>query len=107
VARRFLDDQPNKAFLYGQIRDLNPPHKSQDGERFSTQQLSDTKVPKFMITGEEDYRFPPEVTSIFKEKLPDAQFLTIPESGHSPYFEKPDIFNEAVMKFISKIEDQG
>ncbi len=107
VAKSFLDDQPAKAFLYQLIRGLNPPHQLLDGELLSTRQLSDSKVPTFMILGEEDYRFPPEVTNMYRKRLPDAQILTIPGSGHSPYFEKPEIFNEAVMDFISTIEDQG
>ena len=106
-AKSFPDDHQAKAFLNQEIRALNPPHRQTDTERVSVQQLADTKVPLFMLAGEEDVLMPPVRMDMYKERLPHAHFLTIPRSGHSPYFEKPDIFNEAVMEFISKIKGQG
>jgi pimeloyl-ACP methyl ester carboxylesterase len=93
----------DKTFLYQQISDLNPPHQWLDPEQVSIQQLINTKIPIFMLAGEEDVFFmPPMIMDMYKERLPQAEFLTIPGTGHSPYFEKSEVFNTAVMRFISQ-----
>jgi pimeloyl-ACP methyl ester carboxylesterase len=39
---------------------------------------------------------------LFAARIKNSQSLIIPEAGHSGYWEKPDIFNRAVLDFIRK-----
>jgi len=103
-ARSFPESHPAKAFLYQEITALNPPHRSISVDRIKPQELAATKVPILMIVGEQDVLIPPVVVEMYRERIPHAKILLVPGAGHSVYFEKPEIFNDAVGQFISQIE---
>ena len=44
---------------------------------------------------------------LLARQLPHAETLMIPESGHSSYWEQPDIFNRAGLAFIQRVDRQG
>ena len=64
--------------------------------------LEAIKVPTFLITGDADLYAPPPLLPLFTARIKNSQSLIIPEAGHSGYWEKPDIFNRAVLDFIRK-----
>jgi pimeloyl-ACP methyl ester carboxylesterase len=64
--------------------------------------LESIKVPTFLITGDADLYAPPPLLPLFAARIKNSQSLIIPEAGHSGYWEKPDIFNRAVLDFIRK-----
>jgi pimeloyl-ACP methyl ester carboxylesterase len=35
-------------------------------------------------------------------QIPNSEFVVVPEAGHSFYWERPDIFNSAVLDFIGR-----
>jgi pimeloyl-ACP methyl ester carboxylesterase len=35
-----------------------------------------------------------------------ARVVEIADAGHSPYFERPDAWNEAVLSFLSGVEEE-
>jgi pimeloyl-ACP methyl ester carboxylesterase len=39
---------------------------------------------------------------MFAARIKGSQSLIIPEAGHSSYWEKPEVFNKAVLDFIRK-----
>ena len=55
-----------------------------------------------MLTGDADLYTPPAVLRLFRARLKHAEFLIVPEAGHSAYWEQPEIFNRAVLGFIRK-----
>jgi len=65
-------------------------------------QLETLKVPVLLITGDADLYIPPPVLRLFADHIKQAEVAVIKESGHSAYWENPDIFNRTVMAFISK-----
>jgi pimeloyl-ACP methyl ester carboxylesterase len=64
--------------------------------------LESIKVPTLLITGDADMYAPPPVLRMFTSRIKGSQSLIIPEAGHSGYWEKPDVFNKAVLDFLKK-----
>jgi pimeloyl-ACP methyl ester carboxylesterase len=64
--------------------------------------LESVRVPTLLITGDADMYAPPPVLRMFSSRIKGSQSLIIPEAGHSSYWEKPDVFNKAVLEFIRK-----
>jgi pimeloyl-ACP methyl ester carboxylesterase len=74
------------------------PYRNQ--MRFSM--LESIKMPTLLITGDADMYAPPPLMKMFAARIKGSQSLVIPEAGHSSYWEKPDVFNRAVLEFIKK-----
>ncbi|SEO05545.1 alpha/beta fold hydrolase [Mucilaginibacter sp. OK283] len=62
--------------------------------------LPEINKPVLLIWGEEDSITPPAVARQFRENLPDAALVMLPECGHAPMMEKPAAFNAALQEFI-------
>ena len=54
--------------------------------------------------GGRDPLFPPAAVHAAADMLPDARVVEIAGSGHSPYFEDPDAWNDAVSRFLASLE---
>ena len=59
-------------------------------------------VPTLLISGEADLASPPGLIRMVAAQIPSAELVTVPEAGHSTYWERPDIFNRAVLDFIGR-----
>jgi pimeloyl-ACP methyl ester carboxylesterase len=64
--------------------------------------LEQLKVPTLLIAGVADMTTPPSISRMLAAKIPNSELVVAPESGHSVYWEQPDIFNRAVLDFIGK-----
>lgn len=64
--------------------------------------LEKISVPTLLLTGDSDMFAPPPVLRLFAGRIKNSESLIVPEAGHSTYWEKPDIFNRAVLDFIRK-----
>lgn len=63
--------------------------------------LSGIKCPTMMITGEHDHLVGPHMAHAIKKALPSAE-IQILASGHYPFLELPEQFNETVLRFLEK-----
>ncbi|MSP37719.1 MAG: alpha/beta hydrolase [Deltaproteobacteria bacterium] len=63
--------------------------------------LKDLKLPTLVISGAADLSTPPSISHMIAAEIPNSRVALIPESGHSTYWEQPEIFNRAVLDFIS------
>jgi pimeloyl-ACP methyl ester carboxylesterase len=72
----------------------------------STPLLGDIDVPVLIIHGAEDQLIPPSEAQIMHQGIPDSQLIIIPEAGHLPNLEQPDIFNDAVIDFLEELFDE-
>jgi pimeloyl-ACP methyl ester carboxylesterase len=70
--------------------------------RMTFSMLESIKVPTLLITGDADMYAPPPLLQMFAARIKGSQSLIIPEAGHSSYWEKPEVFNKAVLDFIRK-----
>lgn len=60
--------------------------------------------PVLCVVGERDPLFPPPMVRALADELPDARVTEIPGSGHSPYFEDPELWNLVVRRFLDSLD---
>ncbi len=56
-------------------------------------------IPVLVITGTDDALFPAPLVLDSAAQLAHAETVEIPDAGHSPYFERPEAFNAALLAF--------
>lgn len=69
----------------------------------STSTLGDIEAPVLIIHGAEDKLIPVSEAELMYKAIPDAQLVVIPDAGHLPNLEQPDIFNDAVIDFLEEL----
>lgn len=62
---------------------------------------ADIEVPTLLIQGEEDV-LPTIVYQRLHRNIPNAEHVLIPNSGHFPFLEQPEVLFETVIPFIDK-----
>ena len=62
--------------------------------------LKDLKLPTLLIAGAADMSTPPSISRMIAAELPNSRLVVIPESGHSTYWEQPELFNRTMLDFI-------
>ena len=67
-----------------------------------TPRLPEIKVPTLIYCGEEDSAFT-EAVQILKQGIPDSELVTVKGVGHSPHEESPEVFNEALVRFLGRV----
>jgi 3-oxoadipate enol-lactonase len=107
AGERMAREQPVLEFLYREIDRLSA---SFDKESLRTKlqaswtrPASDLKrltVPVLFISGTEDVIFPPPAAVALANLVPGAKLESVPETGHSVYFQRPEIFNRLVFNFF-------
>ena len=106
----FIANQPALTLLYEEIGLLNPKRersvvssifRATSGPGKDT--LKDFDIPIMLLVGESDLIFPPTVIEEVSKLFKDATYHVIPESAHASHFEQPDIFNDHLKTFLSKL----
>lgn len=64
--------------------------------------LATIKTPTLVIGGEADLYVPPPMLRTYAAHIAGAERVVVPEAGHSLYWERPDIFNRALLAFFAK-----
>lgn len=100
----YAERDPEGAFLY---RSVSSTNRRLSAESVPTNvdapdigRITEAGVRTLFIVGELDTVAPPTVTKGLQAKMPGSTLVTFDESGHSPYWEIPDRFNEVVLKFL-------
>jgi 3-oxoadipate enol-lactonase len=102
-ARHFPQEQPAQAFLYEQIRALNPPRLEVSVLGPTAEQVRALHTPTLLIVGEHDVIAPPSIMKMFQSYIPHARLAEVAGAGHSVYFEKPQEFNRIVLEFFAEV----
>jgi pimeloyl-ACP methyl ester carboxylesterase len=110
VSRNLPVRDPAKAELYLQIASLNRSNANRfnmPGSPAAPITMDEVtsaakQVPMLFMVGQEDILQPPEIVKAASELVPGAQFVLVPDSGHSVYFEQPEVFNHEVHRFLAK-----
>jgi len=79
---------------------LGPDYRQTLKNEITQARLKDLKLPTLVISGAADMSTPPSISRMIAAELPNSRLAFIPESGHSTYWEQPEIFNQAVLEFI-------
>jgi 3-oxoadipate enol-lactonase len=77
--------------LTNALQNSNYPHE-----------LHKIKCPVFLACGDHDHLTPIRLSRIIKEQIPQAEFVVIPQCGHTTIYEKPDLVNTLALGFIIK-----
>ena len=106
LAPDFAQREPARAFLYTQVSSLAPPTplsallELAEVSR-TREELERLTVPVLFLVGSLDPLFPVVDIERASRLVPGARVVEIPGCGHSPYFEDPDRWNQAVLEFLS------
>jgi pimeloyl-ACP methyl ester carboxylesterase len=57
-------------------------------------------VPTLLVWGAEDRLFPKEYAFAYQRLIPGSKAVIVPECGHVPHLEKPEVFVSELMSFI-------
>jgi pimeloyl-ACP methyl ester carboxylesterase len=69
--------------------------------RITDAMLGTLRVPTLVISGDADLATPPSIARMIAARIPNAELMVAPESGHSVYWEQPEMFNRTVLAFIA------
>lgn len=107
LGEEFESAHPLKASLYRQLGALNPQQDPALAQRLfapdflvSLSQLKQVVAPTLILAGGDDRIWPPESLTGLSAHFTCAKFTVISKSGHSPYFERPAQFNQAIADFV-------
>jgi pimeloyl-ACP methyl ester carboxylesterase len=64
--------------------------------------LETIRQPTLLVTGESDLYTPPSLLRMQAQHMPHAEYATIAEAGHSPYWEQPEVFNKLLLAFLDR-----
>ncbi len=111
IAADYPRRNPAGAFLYTQISALNREFANLDlmGTLFAEdtliplQRAKELRMPVLMFSGADDLFWPPSVLHELSTHIPGARIVDV-DSGHSPYFENPDAFNECLRGFLENVD---
>jgi len=100
--REFADDlaahsDEGSARLIREVIIKRPPVSDLEAE------LKQLKIPTLIMVGDED-EMCIDPALIMKKHLPGAGLLVLPRSGHAINLEEPDIFNRALLDFLTAVE---
>lgn len=65
--------------------------------------LSSIKVPTLIIAGKQDRLMTPAMATYTQSQIKKSQLMFFEKSGHAPFYEEADRFNEELKLFITKL----
>jgi pimeloyl-ACP methyl ester carboxylesterase len=65
------------------------------------QKLMTTTIPILVITADHEVVFPPQNWFVLNRQLPTAQVIVVPQSGHGPHLQYPELIANYIYDFIS------
>lgn len=102
----FRGKHPELTSLYQMIERLNHANGTPEmlvPPGIDSAAFSRLQVPTLFLVGEHDPVAPAAAVAAAARLVRGAQFKMIPNSGHSPYFEKPEAFNAAILEFLASL----
>lgn len=105
-----LKTQPDRfSHLFKMMSETNvqgavASHKGRAERRDNSHYIKTMEVPTLVIAGEKDYFYSVDRMESLAQKIPNAQFEMIPNTGHLPNLEQPEMFNQIISNFYKKIK---
>lgn len=69
-----------------------------------TDRLKEIRCPALVIVGEQDMGTPPAMARAIHENLPGSELKLIPSAAHLSNIEQVHIFNDAVQRFLERVD---
>lgn len=73
------------------------------GWRGMRERAHEIKTPALVVWGDMDSQFIIDGSKRLAKTIPEASEAVVPEAGHSPQYERPPIFNEALAAFLDRV----
>jgi pimeloyl-ACP methyl ester carboxylesterase len=70
--------------------------------RITFARLDSIRVPTLLISGGADMYAPPPVMRLFADHLNGAQTISVPDAGHSTFWEQAELFNRSLIAFLKR-----
>ena len=61
------------------------------------------RIPTLVLTGDKDKLIPKEHSELIVERLPDSEFVVVPDAGHLVLLEKPAEVSDAITALIRRV----
>lgn len=85
-------------------RSSRPPEARAEAQplknRLTLSLLEKIDAPALLISGGADMFAPPAVMQQFADRIKGSKLIAIPDAGHSAYWETPEQFNRAILRFL-------
>lgn len=65
--------------------------------------LAHVRCPTLVIVGEQDEAFLPDSRAM-AEVIPGADLVVVPDAGHSPQFENPDVYLASMERLLARVD---
>lgn len=95
VVRRLIKPQSPAAIRGAILRMMERPDSFDVLERLT--------VPTLIVVGEEDVLTPVDDARRMQAAAKHAELVVLPETGHLANLERPDLFNDAVRRFLARL----
>ena len=95
----YVEDVMSTASLNGVVGALAAMRDRVD----STPMLSEINVPVLIIHGADDQLIPVAEAEAMHQAISNSELVIVPDAGHLPNLEQPDIFNDAVIDFLEEL----
>lgn len=105
LAENLAERRPDLAYLYQMLSRFGEPDMARIAPSLVTTIVARPELAKLacsvlFTTGDEDGLFPPELIRATAALVPGARVEEFAQTGHSPYFERPDAWNRIVGDFL-------
>jgi pimeloyl-ACP methyl ester carboxylesterase len=67
--------------------------------------LKESPVPALIVWGQEDKLFPPAMAKTLAAGFKTAKVVILPKAEHPAYLDQPELFHEALLKFLAGLDD--
>ena len=104
-----LKERPDVVERVTRIAESNPSRgiaaaqRAMAGRPDSTSLMSEARIPVLLIRGSEDALSPPSEMEAMQKNIPAATLKIIDRAGHLSNLEQPDLFNAALLEFVTAL----
>jgi pimeloyl-ACP methyl ester carboxylesterase len=105
----FSEKHPEEGYLYQLLTTFGSPNPGDVAGALGRQsigheRLAANRVPTLFVVGERDRLFPPQLIARASNLLAHSEVKVIADTGHSPYYEKPERWAGIVEAFLDDLE---
>lgn len=107
VGTQLLDEDLAQSFLYSELGSLtDPPSPTAIMPLLMatdhTSGAGDVEAPTLFVVGEHDAIMPPRSIESASRFIDGSEVAVVGNTGHSPYFERPAVWNDIVGRFLQQ-----
>jgi pimeloyl-ACP methyl ester carboxylesterase len=92
-------DSSTRAAMLALYRSADPPDLAAAGER-----LGGLRCPSLVVWGMRDRYIPARFGAAYAERLPDSELIELPQAGHWPWIDAPEVVDR-VIRFLESDEE--